>query len=271
LVTLGLDANDFEGDLENLQYLTNLKRLYLDLNKFEAPLVGNPVLKMRNLQELDLSDNKFSGTIPLDFFQYENLEVLDLNSNFLTGSLPIGSYETSKSLKFLSLQFNQLQGTILDEIVNLKSLAHLDLSLNHFTGTIPNILGKMTNLKYLFLADNPFQASSVPNLSMLTNLEDLSLKKTNLTNEIPAFTKLTKLVLLDLDNNNLSGEIPIELSELTSLKYLYLSRNENIIGTVPTEIQLLPKLSKSWRMTVNNPIICAWASSSLYYLLSLTK
>jgi Leucine-rich repeat (LRR) protein len=85
---------------------------------------------------------------------------------------------------------------------------------------------------------------------MLTNLEDLSLKKTNLTNEIPAFTKLKKLVLLDLDNNNLSGEIPIELSELTNLKFLYLSRNEKLIGPVPTEIQLLPKLSKCQKETI---------------------
>ena len=245
LETLGLDENVLEGDLQNLQDLKEMKHLYLSDNSLTGPLASTHLLSMRQLEELDLSGNDFEGSVPTDVFSFSKLRILDLRANRLDGPMPSGRYTGALALRTLSLNYNDLSGTISESIGDLTSLTHLDLAGNEFNGTMPTALQGLVNLKYLFLADNPFDASSFPNLSRLTNLEDLSLKRTQITGEIPALTQLSKLVMLDLDDNELVGEIPTELSRLTNLQYLFLNRNEDISGTVPVGIQILPSLSKS--------------------------
>lgn len=243
LVTLGLDNNDFEGDLANLQNLKKMTRLYLNGNSFVARLDTVHLLAMRELEELDLSENSLEGTIPVDFFQFPKLRILDLNDNQLSGKLPLGLYDRAPALNYLALNFNDLVGPIVETISDLNNLTHLDLSGNEFTGFIPEDLGrKLTNLRYLFLADNPFLQAGIPDFSKLTKLEDLSMKGTNRTGEMPAFTQLKNLIMLDFDDNALSGEIPMELSELSNLEYLFLNRNEQLTGKVPTDVQNLPSL-----------------------------
>ena len=247
LVTLGLDDNTFEGDLQNLENLVNMKRLYLNDNGFTGPLATTHLLAMRELEELDMSGNVFSGSIPLDMFKFAALRILDLNGNSLTGDLPQGVYSGARSMTYLALNFNDFTGPIPETMGDLTNLTHLDLAGNLFTGLIPGSFENLVHLKYLFLADNPsMTAAPIPDtyFSKLTKLEDLSLKNTNRTGAIPYFTKLKRLVMLDLDNNDLTGAVPMELSELTKLQYLFLNRNEQLSGEVPLDVQLLPELSK---------------------------
>ena len=245
LVTLGLDDNSLEGDIQNLQDLKNMKRLYLSGNSFSGPLDSVSLLAMRNLEELDLSGNDFEGAVPIDMFRFPKLRILDLGFCGLSGPLPSGPYTDAPALTVLSLAYNDIKGSVSDSIGDLSSLTHLALAGNAFSGSFPLFINDMTNLKYLSLSENPFDASSFPDLARLTNLEDLLLKSTNITGNIPALTQLTKLVLLDLDGNNLEGEIPTELSQLTNLQYLFLNRNDLLVGDVPARIQTLPELSKS--------------------------
>ncbi|XP_057535401.1 tyrosine-sulfated glycopeptide receptor 1-like [Amaranthus tricolor] len=67
--------------------------------------------QLQNLLVLDLSENRFSGTIPPEFSYLTNLEMLDLSWNLKTGQI-----RTSlKSLNFLSkfnVSYNDLEGPI---------------------------------------------------------------------------------------------------------------------------------------------------------------
>lgn len=245
LVTLGLDDNTFSGDLQNLENLVKMKRLYLNDNGFSTPLATTHLLAMRELEELDLSSNTFTGTVPLDLFKYTALRILDLNGNSLTGDLPQGDYDHAQSMTYLALNSNELTGPIPEGIGSLTDLTHLDLSGNQFTGLIPGSIQFLVHLKYLFLANNPLMTPSpIPDqyITKLTNLEDLSLKNTYRTGAIPDLTVLRNLVLLDLDKNDLTGEVPMELSKLTKLQYLFLNRNGKLAGQVPSDVQLLPDL-----------------------------
>ncbi|MCP4353986.1 MAG: DUF1566 domain-containing protein [Desulfobacterales bacterium] len=70
---------------------------------------------------------------------------IDLSENKLTGSISseLGSLST---LKELNLKSNDLAGSIPSELGNLASLEHLILNNNQLTGEIPSELMKLTNL-----------------------------------------------------------------------------------------------------------------------------
>jgi Leucine-rich repeat (LRR) protein len=80
LVLLGLDDNFISGDIMNLKELTKMRFLYLEDNNISQPLDMTFLSPMKDLEELDLSDNNLNGTLPLQVFQYEKLEVLGMYS-----------------------------------------------------------------------------------------------------------------------------------------------------------------------------------------------
>ncbi|KDO38768.1 hypothetical protein CISIN_1g0355122mg, partial [Citrus sinensis] len=129
------------------------------------PEIGN----LRNLEELNLGDNKLVGTIPTAIFNVSKLKALKLYSNSLLGSL----------------------SSIPDfRLPNLEVLLLWDLENNSFSGFIPNTLGNLRNLERLNLGDN-YLTSSTPELSFLSSLSN--------------FKSLTHIVL---SNNPLDGILP---------------------------------------------------------------
>eukprot|EP01084_Bolivina_argentea_P220713 374000_1 len=106
-------------------------------------------------------------------------------------------------IKQLTLDNNNLNGTIPNNIGNLTSLGYLTLHFNQLTGTIPNNIGKLESLSWLILSNNQL-TGTIPN---------------NICN-------LTLLYILYLSNNQLTGTIPNNICNLTLLYILYLSNNQ---------------------------------------------
>lgn len=95
-----------------------------------------------SLVSLDLSNNNFSGPIPLNITRQEvtYLTFLDLSYNRFSGEIPIGI--CNMDLNVLNIQHNQLSGQIprqFDEILRLTSLNVAD---NQLSGLIPSFLSK---------------------------------------------------------------------------------------------------------------------------------
>ena len=142
----------------------------------------------------------------------------------------------------ISLQFNNLTGSIPEGLSGLERLSTLDLYYNNLTGSIPAEIGSISNLHLIYLNDNEFSGSIPPELSNLINLEYLELSKNQLTGNIPSeLRNLQKLYRLSLFDNRLSGSIPAELGELSNLEELYLYNNE-LTGSIPAELASLSKL-----------------------------
>ncbi|GMN36538.1 hypothetical protein TIFTF001_006102 [Ficus carica] len=82
-----------------------------------------------------------------------DLVSLSLDRNQLNGSVPpeLGKLAL---LQALYLSENQLSGSIPPELGNLTSLIVLDLSENQLSGPLPRELGKLTSLEYLYLYEN---------------------------------------------------------------------------------------------------------------------
>jgi Leucine-rich repeat (LRR) protein len=255
---LALDNNQFTGRVDSIfnlksnRYggLRKLKYLYLEGNRFDGP-IGDGFLYLEgssdvasSLLALDLSNNRFTGTLPSHIFSgFPDLQIFDASYNLMTGKLPQNMIP-NEALTFLALQGNSLTGEVSGLLPELQGLTHLDVSNNQFKSWHVD-LGAMTSLNYLFLANNPFPVGSFPPfVTLLTNLQELSLKGTQRTGIIPAsLGNLQQLVLLDLDNNQFSGAIPSAIGMLDKLQFLLLNRNR-LQGSVPSDFRNLSALRK---------------------------
>jgi len=106
----------------------------------------------------------------------ERNQIVELNLQFnnLEGSLPeeIGNLV---NLRKINLGFNKLQGKLPTSLSNLKELTSLELFMNNFEGTIPNELGELKKLEYLKLYSNQFSGEIPASLMELTDLKELLL------------------------------------------------------------------------------------------------
>ncbi|CAB9504929.1 serine threonine-protein kinase BRI1-like [Seminavis robusta] len=240
LTGIALDNNlltgSFDGlfDTSNATGLKKLEQFYAENNRFTGTLGENFLKDLANLTYLDISDNRFSGQVPVHLFELPSLLVMDLHDNEF--DLLPSEFPSNDHLEFLALHKSSYNSqSIPSSISNLEALRHLDLSQNGFTGMMPESLGTLTDLRYLFLAQNDFTPGDIPQWVLgLSTLAELSLKSTNRTGTIPdnLGNELQGLVLLDLDDNNLGGEIPLSLGLLRNLNVLLLNRN-NFTGELP--------------------------------------
>ncbi|GEM_PF-6380894 len=167
---------------------------------------------------------------------------ISLNSNNLVGTIP-SELGNLTALTTLSLAGNQLSGTIPSELGNLTALTNLWLYGNQLSGAIPSELGNLTNLTVLYLSGNQLSGAIPSELGNLTALTTLWLYDNQLSGTIPSeLGNLTNLTVLYLSGNQLSGTIPSELGNLTALTTLSLAGNQ-LSGTIPSELGNLTNLT----------------------------
>lgn len=240
LLDLNLERNELTGDIGLLTGTGRLRFLALGGNSISGKLTKETILSWPDLEQLDLSDNTISGSLPKEVFQLALLEVLDLHGNDFDGKL---EFAVNEKLEFLALHHNSFNDSISPEIAELRSLRHLDLSTNQLSGDIPYVVFQaMDTLTYLYLAYNPFTEGPLsPSLPL--NLRELSLQKTGRIGQIPTEMGLLKnLVLLDLAKNGLQGPLPEELgTDMKQLAYLLLNDNF-LLGEIPQSFSGLTSL-----------------------------
>ncbi len=170
-----------------------------------------------------------------------HVTALTINYNNLSGSIPPELGDLSK-LQTISLYYNYLNGAIPLELSELSELQFLILHDNGLSGNIPPELGNLSSLKMLDLESNKLSGSIPPELSNLANLEALKLSTNKLSGSIPPeLGKLSNVQLLLLCCNDLSGNIPPELGELPNLRQLGLFDNENLSEDVPSSLENMPR------------------------------
>ncbi len=154
------------------------------------------------------------------------LKFLSLENNQLTGSIP--DFSALPDLTYLSLCYNQLTDSIPD-FSNLDSLRFLALSNNQLSGAIPDF-SELHQLEYLSLSDN-LLSTSIPDFSNIPQLSYLFLYANQLTGTIPSLSSLPNLLEIDFSSNQLTGAIP-EFSNLTNLEQLVINENQ-LNGSIP--------------------------------------
>jgi hypothetical protein len=109
-----------------------------------------------HLQMLSLSNNQFTGRIPIDgWHKLRNLGVLMMNHNQFTGTIPVSLLTgQATSLGLLDISYNKLTGSIATEIALMNALHTIDAMSNQLTGQIPNEMIHMNPNLRLNFTDN---------------------------------------------------------------------------------------------------------------------
>uniref|UniRef100_A0A5B7AF47 Putative receptor-like protein 12 n=1 Tax=Davidia involucrata TaxID=16924 RepID=A0A5B7AF47_DAVIN len=218
LYTIDLSHNCFEGPLPF--WSTNATIFRLHSNSFSGPITLNISEVMPQLEELYLSENHITGSIPSSICNMMSLGILSLRNNKLSGELP-QCWDESQDLQVVDVANNNLSGNIPSSMGVLRSLRMLMLSNNNLYGEIPPSLQNCSYLQSIDLGENRLSG----NLPLWIGENDpsyyiLRLRSNLFSGNIPRqWCNLRNLHILDLAHNSLSGVIPSCLGNLTSFIY----------------------------------------------------
>ncbi|BAS91325.1 Os04g0648400 [Oryza sativa Japonica Group] len=256
-------ADDFfswELNITVFSAFRDLQFLDLSQNKLISPSF-DAFENLTNLQELNLSSNKFEGSIPKSLFSLPHLKVLDLCGNdFIKGGFPVPPEPVL--LEVVNLCNTAMNGTLpasaFENLRNLRALnlSKMDWSFNKFHGGLPASLFSLPHLKVLDLSGNFFEGGIPINSSSFpVSLEVLNLNNNNMNGTLPteqAIENLGNLRELHLSLNRFAGNIPRSLFSLPHIELLDLSGNL-LEGPIPiSSSSNLPAFIKSLRFSHNN-------------------
>uniref|UniRef100_A0A0E0IUI1 Receptor kinase-like protein Xa21 n=1 Tax=Oryza nivara TaxID=4536 RepID=A0A0E0IUI1_ORYNI len=251
LEELYMDHNHLHGKIPvSLGNSSNMSMIILGANLFNG-IVPQEIGRLRKLEQLVLTQTLVGAKEQKDWefitalANCSQLQVLVLRMCEFGGVLPNSLSSLSTSLKYLSLSYNNISGSIPKDIGNLFNLQVLDLSWNSFTGTLPSSLGRLKNLHYFNVYNNDLGGPIPSTIGNLTGLITLYLMSNTFSGRLTnSLANLTKLTELDLSSNNFIGPIPSGLFNITTLSIaLELSYNK-FEGSIPQEIGNLVNLVK---------------------------
>lgn len=132
-------SNKLSGQLpDSLGLLQKLQSLRLQMNAltgtFPESLAALPALEVIDVSDQEKKGGGITGPLP-DFMNLENLRRLDLSGNRFSGSLPSTFlYNVSRLFEFADLSNNRLTGIIPKEIAPIVEQVYLE---NNFISAIP--------------------------------------------------------------------------------------------------------------------------------------
>ena len=220
---LNLENKDI-SDLQGIQYLTNIKKLYLRGNNIKSI---EPLKNLTDLEVLALNNNKIEDIKSLSYLK--NLVELDLQGNKVTDVSPLKGLA---KLKQLSLMNNKVSD--ISKLGNLVNLEVLVLQNNEISDI--SALQNLVNLSLLYLSQNKIVDISM--LGELNNLEILVLKDNQISDVkgLSGQKALPKLRELYLSNNLITDFSPLKVLSERLTKYEFLDSNNTNINTTANPI-----------------------------------
>ncbi|XP_073101426.1 receptor-like protein EIX2 [Elaeis guineensis] len=187
----------------------------------------------------DVSSNNIHGPIPELNTSY--LYIMILSNNSFSGSIPL-SFAKATNLAFFILSHNRINGSIPQFLCNLPSLEVLDLSNNNLSGELHHYRDKPREQMIDSQKDSKLE-HSLDSMTCPANLQSLHLRKNKLSGNLPSWLKYCKqLVVLDFSENTFSGNLPVWIGKsLRSLRVLSLRLNF-FNGNIPLQLSRLTSL-----------------------------
>jgi hypothetical protein len=259
-------ACEWKGIVCNSQQ--HVVAISLERNNLSGSLPAELGILGEKLMSLDLSSNliHMEGT---DFDSMEklvNLETLLMDDNFLAYNkgLPF-QLQNMIHLEKLRLSYNLLSGVLEADhkvLSKLTKLTHLEIESNFLSGTMPDIIGEMSNLVYLYMRRNELSFNlDFLKAGKLTNLCKfkvqiipcpLPLARQFFFSSTILFSPMLLcrcfvilVVALWLDNNDVTGTIPTEIGLLTNLASMSIT-NSSLVGSIPSQLGDLDGLRRLW-------------------------
>ncbi|PQQ00592.1 receptor-like protein 12 [Prunus yedoensis var. nudiflora] len=225
-----------------LKSISTLRILVLRSNKFYEH-IGCPDTNetWSMLQIVDIAHNNFSGEIPGKYLRTWRAMMHHKDD-------AMSNHFRFKVLKFSELYFQDAitvtdKGLEMELVKILTVFTSIDMSCNKFNGSIPEELGQLKSLYGLNLSNNALTGTIPSSLGNLRQLESLDLSKNSLSGPIPQEVGgLTFLSFLDLSNNQLVGQIPVS-TQISTFPAASFAGNKGLWGpplTVDNKAGLSP-------------------------------
>ncbi|XP_048633705.1 receptor like protein 21 isoform X2 [Brassica napus] len=228
-LSLSVEQNGFDGFFDDVEGYKSLRRL-------------------RNLEILDLSSNRFNDSIFPFLNGASSLKTIFLHNNLIEGPFPAEEQKNLTNLELLDLSLNMLKGSLSD-FTHLKKLKTLNLSSNYLSSSMElQVFCEMKSLRELNLRENQFVGQLPLCLGSLKKLRVLDLSSNQFSENIPSsFISLESLEYISLSDNNFSGIFSLNpLTNLTNLKVLKLSTtSSDMLQVVESESTWQSKLQLS--------------------------
>ncbi|KAH9752522.1 Receptor-like protein 6 [Citrus sinensis] len=234
-------------DLSHNLFQGRIPRSLINCSKLEFLGLGNNQISdtfpswlgtLPNLNVLILRSNIFYGIIeePRTDCGFSKLRIIDLSNNRFTGTLPSKSFLCWNAMKIVNTsELRYLQ----DVLFPYGQVSNNVVSTYDYSMTM-NSKGRMMTYKKIpdilagiILSNNRFDGAIPASIANLKGLQVLNLHNNNLQGHIPScLGNLTNLESLDLSDNKFSGRIPQQLVELTFLEFFNVSDNY-LTGPIP--------------------------------------
>ncbi|KAM0833154.1 hypothetical protein ACQ4PT_064447 [Festuca glaucescens] len=160
LRNLSLPTNILTGQIPpSLGRLRRLQTVYLSNNTLQGIIPS--LVNCSGLKVVWLNNNGLTGQIPADF--PPSIQQLQLSSNDISGTIP-PSLTNITVLKKISFAFNRIHGSIPDELAKLDGLEILYVGSNNLVGRFPPAILNLTSLIGLGLNTNMLGGELPPDL-----------------------------------------------------------------------------------------------------------
>ncbi|XP_073065059.1 probable inactive leucine-rich repeat receptor-like protein kinase At3g03770 [Primulina eburnea] len=155
LTEVVMSHNFLSGKLPYLGDLVSLRLIDLRDNNLDSELSPLP----KELANVFLSNNSFSGSIPDQFGQLKQLQHLDLSDNYISGTPPSVLFSLP-NISYLNLSSNILSGSLDENIRCGDTLSLVDLSGNRFIGQLPSCLDSAADVRIVKIGGNCFSTNA---------------------------------------------------------------------------------------------------------------
>ena len=134
---------------------------------------------------------------------------LGCRNNALHGAVPDAIGFSRSWLTKLSLEYNELRGTLPDILGSLRGLFAIFVHKNHLSGALPASVGFLTVMDTLVVQENRMEGAIPDALELLRGLLIMFLSHNAISGSIPkAFSRWGQLALFCAGHNCLEGSIP---------------------------------------------------------------
>jgi Leucine-rich repeat (LRR) protein len=232
---LDLSVNCLSGNLHFSSFTNRIESMNASFNSLTGRIILPSFTAESNvsqLQTIALSNNGFTGSLPLNWTQFSGLSTFEVSNNQFTGNIP--SF-FSNVIQIIDMSSNCFSGDLPLELCNPE--------YRNFSTLIMNGLSSSSNCRVPIFPHTMIHSFYVRNritgglplcLFNLERISSLYLSGNQITGTIPAQIDLSQSLLnLDVSHNSLSGTIPTKIQkrcwETLDLSYNYLG------GTLSSE------------------------------------
>jgi Leucine-rich repeat (LRR) protein len=204
LIFLDFSDNNLHGSISaNIGQMKKLLQLFLDNNYLSGSIstwLENGGYDNMSLVNIDLSNNRFSGSIPSNLFVLPNLETVALTKNCFSGTLPLSMCQATKVSVFSMDGLGAADGC-----KHTSSLFFSNVILGRtLEGTVPECLMYLQNITVLSLSSNGL-TGTLGKLREPSSLVNLSLSHNHISGTIPSSIASHSFQSLDLSYNKIHG------------------------------------------------------------------